>query len=90
MNPHIHHWKRGKRQHKRPGRLFVECECGEERQATISTGGSLKTFTTGAKDRGGPTVFFSFRLDEKRAAKLRRLKINIRAVMEKHIDKIVL
>lgn len=90
MNPHTHYWKRSKRQHKRPGRFFVECECGEKRQATISAGGSLKIFTTGVKDKGGSTIFFSFRLDKKRAAKLRHLKINIRAVMEKHIDKIVL
>lgn len=65
----------------------MECECGETRQASISAGGKLKTFLTGA-DRGGATVHVSFRLDKKRFEKLRRLKIDVRSVIEKHLDEL--
>lgn len=87
MAEHIHKWKRSPRKHGRLGRFFVDCTCGEQRQATISEG-SLKVFDTGRK-QGGRTVLVSFRLDIPRYKKLRARKINTRKVMEDHLDALV-
>jgi hypothetical protein len=86
MTTHKHIWKRSERQHKRPGRIFVECECGITRQASIVTG-SLVVFDTG-RDQGGKTVEVAFRLDKSRHKKLRTLKVNVRKVIEEYLDKL--
>lgn len=82
---HTHKWKRSPRKHGRLGRIFVDCECGAQRQATI-TGGHLTVFDTG-RPQGGGTVLVSFRLDKARHKKLRAHKVNTRKVMEDHLDK---
>lgn len=83
---HKHVWVRSSRQHKRQGRIFVECECGAIRQASTVTG-SLVVFETGAK-RGGKTVVISIRLDTPRYKKLRALKLNARRIVEDYLDKL--
>ena len=86
MTEHKHTWKRSPRKHGRPGRFFVDCECGVQRQATI-TGGYLTVFDT-ARPQGGGTVLVSFRLDKARYKKLRARKVNTRKVMEDHLDNV--
>jgi hypothetical protein len=81
---HKHIWKKNKRKHGRPGRFFVVCECGVEKQACNSYG-HLKVFDTSV-DRGGVTRSVSFRLDLKRFEKMRKRKVNVRKVIEKHVD----
>lgn len=80
---HIHNFNKiSPREHKNKNRFFVECECGEIRQASKKNG---KIFSTGKK-RGVPTVLRSFRIDVKRDGKLRALKINVRKIIEDHLD----
>ena len=86
MTEHTHKWKRSPRKHGRLGRFFVDCECGAQRQATI-TDGHLTVFDTG-RPQGGGTVLVSFRLDEVRYKKLRARKVNTRKVVEDHLDAI--
>jgi hypothetical protein len=86
MTEHAHKWKRSLRKHGRLGRFFVDCGCGEQRQATISEG-DLKVFDTG-RQQGGRTVLVSFRLDIPRYKKLRARNVNTRKVMEEYLDNI--
>jgi len=89
MTDHKHTWTRSPRVHGDAvrGRLFVVCaDCGEERQASTATG-VLRVFTSRV-DKGGRTVAVSFRLDKARYKKLRARKVNVRKVIEDHIDKL--
>lgn len=57
---HKHYWKRSPRKHGNPGRFFVVCDCGVERQAVMQHG-HLHTFHTGS-ERGGQSRVVSYRL----------------------------
>jgi len=77
-------WKKSNREHKRPPRFFVECECGEIRQAVVKYG-HLHVFNTG-KSRGGKTRILTLRISDTDYDKWKERNETVRKTFERGMN----
>ena len=84
---HTHAWRRSRRKHGNPFRIFIECADPSCKSIMQSPADYLAPFSTSVY-RGGKSKIMHIRLDLARAGKAKRIGLDLRKVLENFIDQI--